>query len=362
MEGSKEVLPARVPVDRLHGFCVDALVSSGLRHHDAATTADVLVTTDTWGVFTHGTNNLRGYVRKVKAGGIDPQAVVEVVTEGVAGALMDGHAAIGMVTASQAMELAIRKAKASGIGYVGVKAGTHFGAAGYYASMALKADFIGLAMSNTDPNMSVSGGRGRILGNNPFAFAAPAGAEQPVLLDIAMSTIAGAKMWRIQAEGKSIPDNWLTDADGLPTTDVTVWPHPGALSPFGGHKGYALALMVEILSSVCTGAGIMREVPTWTENSAHNNAGHFFIAINPGTLMPISAFKQRMDQAIRELKDSPKAKGSERVYVPGEMEWEKRDEALKHGILFPELVFKNLLGLAEDVGLDFQKVIEPAGK
>ena len=361
MERSKGALSARVPVDRHHAFCVEALVRSGLRKEDAATTADVLVTTDTWGIFTHGTNSLRDYVRKVKAGGIDPRAVVEVAAEGPAGALVDGHAAMGMVTASKAMEVAIRKAKTAGIGYVGVKDGTHFGSAGYYASMALKEDLIGLAMSNADPNMSISGGRGRILGNNPLAFAAPAGVEKPVLMDIAMSTVAAAKVWGAQAQGKAIPDNWLMDGDGLPTTDTSVWPYPGALSPLGGHKGYALALMVEILTAVCTGAGIMREVPSWHLNmAAHTNTGHFFIAINPATLMPISAFKQRMDLAIREIKNSPKATGAERIYIPGEMEWEKRDEALKHGITFPEPVLKNLIGFAEDVGLDFHKVIEPA--
>jgi len=324
----------RVPVDRLHSFCVEALVRGGMRDADASLTADVLVT------------SLRDYLRRVKAGGIDPRAVPEVIREGPAWAMIDGHSAMGMVTSSKAMESAIGKAKTSGIGYVGVSGGTHFGAAGYYASMALKEDLIGLAMSNADPNMNVPGGRGRIIGNNPIALAAPAGEEKPILMDIAMSSVAAAKVWSAKAQGKAIPDTWVADGDGLPTTDTSVWPSPGSLLPMAAHKGYALALMVEVLAAVCAGSGVLKEVPSWHLNPhMRTNTGHAFIAVNIGAMMPVDGFKSRMDDMIREIKESPKAKGSERIYLPGEIEWETREEALKHWIEFPEGVIRNLIGV-----------------
>jgi LDH2 family malate/lactate/ureidoglycolate dehydrogenase len=268
--------------------------------------------------------------------------------------MIDGHSAMGMVTSSKAMETAIGKAGTSGIGYVGVSGGTHFGAAGYYASMALKGDLIGLAMSNADPNMNVPGGRGGIIGNNPIAFAAPAGKEKPILMDIALSSVAAAKVWSAKAQGKAIPDTWVADGDGLPTTDTSVWPSPGSLLPMAAHKGYALALMVEVLAAVCAGSGVLKEVTSWSlKPHLRTNTGHAFVAVDIGAMMPIDDFKRRMDDTIREIKESPKAKGSERIYLPGEMEWERREEALKLGIEFPEAVMRNLIGVGQDQGLEF---------
>ncbi len=354
MEARKDSGSTRVRVDKLHSFCTEALIHCGMREADAKVSADVLVTTDTWGVFTHGTNSLRDYMRRMREGGLDPRANPEIIAEGPAWAVVDGQAALGMVSSHYAMETAIRKAKSAGVGYVGVKGGSHFGAAGYYASMALTEKMIGLAISNADPNMVVPGGRGRIIGNNPLAFAAPAGEERPILMDIAMSAVAAAKVWSAKAQGKPVPDTWMADDQGVPTTDTSFWPYPGSLLPLAAHKGYGLALMVEVLAAVVTGAGLLKEIPSWhLEPTRHTNTGHAFLAIDVGALMPLDDFKRRMDAVIREIKGSPKAKGAERIYVPGEMEWERRDEALKHGILFPEAVVKNLCLAGADVGVDF---------
>src|SRR3990172_9982366 len=196
----------RVSPEKLKAFCIDALLKSGLNQKDAETSAEVLVTTDTWGIHSHGTNHLRNYINKIRAGGIDPQARPEVIAEGPAWAHLDAHSAMGMVTSTMAMDLAITKAKATTISYVGVRGGTHFGAAGYYSNLAVKHEMIGLAMSNADPNMTVPGGRGVIVGNNPFSYAVPAGKEWPIFLDIAMSAVAAGKVSRAKALGKKIPD------------------------------------------------------------------------------------------------------------------------------------------------------------
>lgn len=330
-----------------------AMHKSGLYPDDAELTAEVLVTTDTWGTFTHGTRQLRGLLKNVRAGRLDPKARLEVVEEGPAWAMVDGHYVMPPATSCRAMELAIKKAQACGIGYVGVKHSSHFGAAGYYAVMAAQQDMIGLSMCNLDPVMVVPGSRGRTIGNNPVAYAVPAGQEKPVFLDIALSTVAGTKVYAAQVEGKPIPDNWLVDDDGLPTNDPSGFPTRGAQVPMAGHKGYGLAVLVEVLTAVLTGAAITRQVKSWVLDIPEpTNEGHAFIAIDVAAMMPLQVFEDRMEGLIREIREAPKAKGAERIYLPGEMEWERREAALAHGMLFPPYVLESLRGLAQDVEID----------
>jgi ureidoglycolate dehydrogenase (NAD+) len=343
----------RIPASRLHEFCVKAMVRSGMREADAHITAEVLVTTDTWGTFTHGTKHLGSYLRRVRAGGTDPRAVPEVIAEGPTWAMVDGHSAMAMVSAYKGMELAIAKARQNGVGYVGVKHSTHFGAAGYYASMALQYDMLGLAMSNADTNMTVPGARGNVIGNNPLAYAVPAGAEFPIMLDMALSTVAAGKIYAAQDLGKPIPNTWLVDGDGLPTTDIGDYPRVGSLLPMAGHKGYGLALLVEVLAAVLTGAAMTSQVRLWgSEWDVPTDDGHAFIAVDVGAIMPLEVFRERIDWLVREIHSAPKAKGASRIYLPGEMEWEKRAVALERGIDLPDDVRASLIKMAHEVGLD----------
>ena len=249
----------------------------------------------------------------------------------------------------------MRKAKACGIGYVGVKHSSHYGAAGFYANLAAQHDMFGLSMCNVDPCMTVPGAKGKVLGTNPIAYAAPAGAEKPVYLDIATSAVAATKIFSAKALGKQIPDNWLVDEEGIPTTDPSQYPAKGAQLPMAAHKGYGLAVMVEILTAVLTGAAILSGVKSWVADTTEpTDEGHAFIAIDISQMMPLGEFKGRMDGMIREIHAAPKAKGADRIYLPGEMEWERRTDALANGIALPADVLANLYGLAEDAGLDPQ--------
>ena len=205
--------------------------------------------------FDDGTRQLRPLLKNFPSGRLKAEAAPEVVREGGAWALMDGHHGVPFVTAHRAMELAIQKAKITGIGYVGVIHTSHFGAAGYYATMAAEQQMIGIAMCNADPNMTVPGGRGKILGTNPIAYAIPAGKNKPVFLDIATSAAAANKIIRAKLLGQTIPDGWLVNAAGEPTTDPSGFPETGALMPMAAHKGYGFALLVEVLAGVMTGAG-----------------------------------------------------------------------------------------------------------
>lgn len=343
----------RVFAADLEAFCIEAMRRSGLSDEDARLTAEVLVTTDTWGTFTHGTRQLRGLLKNLRAGRLDAGARIEVVAEGPAWVMVDGHYAMPPATSCRAMELAIQKARAGGIGYVGVKHSSHFGAAGYYAVMAAQQGLIGLSMCNVDPVMSVPGARGRVIGNNPIAFAVPAGQEKPVFLDIALSTVAGTKIYAAQVEGKPIPEGWMVDDNGLPTTDPTGFPTRGAQMPMAAHKGYGLAVLVEILTAVLTGAAITKQIKSWVLDIPEpTNEGHAFIAIDIAAMMPLPIFQERMDGLVREIRESPLADGANHIYLPGEMEWERREAALAQGMVMPPYVLESLRGLATDVGLE----------
>jgi ureidoglycolate dehydrogenase (NAD+) len=343
----------RLPVEKLHRFCAQALEKAGLTPEDAAIVSDVLVMTDTWGTFSHGTSALRNYLISLRAGGMNPKSVAEVVADGDSWAVVDGHNGMGMLGCCLAMNIAIEKARTNMIAWAGVRNSNHFGAAGYYANMAVRHDMVGIAMSNADPNMVVPGARGHIIGNNPLAYAVPAGKEYPILLDIALSAVAAGKITAMKALAQPIPPTWLTDEDGMPTAEVGDWPATGSMMPMAAHKGYGIALLIETMAGLIPGAGVLDEVKSWILNpSAAGGLGQAFIVINPAIILPIEHFKGRVDTMIRKLRESPKAKGSSRVYLPGEIEWERREDALRNGILLPEPVLASLHCAAQDIGLE----------
>jgi LDH2 family malate/lactate/ureidoglycolate dehydrogenase len=342
-----------VSASDLTEFCMGALRKCGVSEADARLTIDVLVTTDTYGVFTHGVKCLRGYVTRLRAGGLKADARPRVDREGPAWAIVDGQCALGMVTSVFAMNTAIEKARTAGMAYVGVRNSCHFGAAGYYANLAAKADMIGMAMANDYPSMAILGAKKAVLGTNPFAYAVPAGKNDPIFLDIASSTVSGGKVRIAQTKNQKIPDTWMVDADGIPTTDPFLYPGSASLLPFAGHKGYGIALMIENLAGVLTGTGAMWDLNNWIDGRKDipTNHGAAFLAFNVGAITPLDAFKNRVDQLIRDIHETPKAKGTDRLYVPGEMEWQTRRAALANGISLPADVVESLRGLAGDLGL-----------
>lgn len=321
-------------VQELERFSTEALLRAGVSEADARTITQVLVTTDTFGVLSHGTKNLYQYILKMHAGGLDPKAVPEIEAEGPAWAIVNANASAGMVSASKAMRLAIEKAKTTGIAYVGVRNSCHFGAAGYYANLAAQAGMVGLAMSNADPNMAIPNSSGVAIGNNPFSFALPYKPDQTIFLDMALSNVAALKVVMAKEKGEQVPPGWLVDRDGQPTTDPSAFPQDSFLLPVGAHKGYGLAMLVETLSSVLTGAGLLSQVHSWNlDMRSKNNVGHAFVAVDVAQMMPQEQFRARVQQMADELKARPKAKGAQEIFLPGEIEWRKRHAALETGKL-----------------------------
>lgn len=345
-------MSTRVSVDDLKSFCVEAMLRAGAKESHARTVADVLVMTDTWGTFTHGTKLLRDYVKRVKSGGLRSDTDPFVTASGPAWAIVDGGSCLGHVVSVFAMEQAIQRAKNTGIAYVGVRNSCHFGGAGYYAWMAAKEGLIGIAMANDIPSVAAVGSRRSVTGSNPIAYAVPTGGD-PILLDMASSTVAGGKVYAAYQRGEPIPNNWILDEDGRPSTDSSLYPAKAALTPFANHKGYGIALLIETLSGLVTGASVTWQVGSWIWGDANKptNHGGAFIAIDIATMGPRETFQARVDELVREIHAAPTADGVERVLVPHEKEWNLRRKALVEGIDLPSDVVGKLAGLADDVDL-----------
>jgi ureidoglycolate dehydrogenase (NAD+) len=342
----------------LHRFTVLAFQRAGLSEADARTGADVLATTDAWGVFTHGTKCLAGYLRRFQAGGLRPGGVPRIAAEGGAWATVDGDSALGLVTSVFAMQTAIAKARQQGVAYVSVRNSCHFGAAGYYPWLAAREGLIGLAMANDTPSVAAPGSRGAVTGSNPIAYAVPAGRHHPVLLDMSTATVAGGKVYAARMRGEPIPSTWLIGADGKPTTDPGGYPQVGALQPAAGHKGYGLALLIETLSGILSGAAFTWRVGNWMwdDGTKPTQHGAAFIVIDSQAIMPAAEFTRRMETLVDEIHAAPLADGAERLRVPGETEWERHDRAMQQGIPLPEDVVANLQKAAAMTGLDLAEL------
>ncbi|HEY2286857.1 MAG TPA: Ldh family oxidoreductase, partial [Streptosporangiaceae bacterium] len=261
--GAPAAAAGTIALPQLRAFCRDAFARVGLSGPDADTGAEVLSTTDGWGVFTHGSKALRGYLRRLRAGGLRVGGRPGIVSEGPAWAVVDGDSSLGMVTSVFAMTTAIGKARQAGVGYVGVRNSSHFGAAGYYASLAAREGLIGLAMANDIPSVAAPGSRTAVTGSNPLAYAVPAGKHPPLMLDMSIATVAGGKVYAARERGEPIPASWLIGEDGLPTDDPASYPEHSVLTPAAAHKGFGLALLIESLAGCLSGAATTWQIRSW---------------------------------------------------------------------------------------------------
>lgn len=314
---------------------------------DARTAAEILVAADVRGVHSHGLLLLTRYCEQLKQGGIVPRPKFEVVRQATATALVDGGAGLAQVTAAKAMNLAIDKAAEHGVGMVSVRNSHHFGAAAPYAMLALERGMIGFASTNAGVTMTAPGAVGRLIGNNPFAFAVP-NAEHPFVLDMAVAQSSGGRVHRMARAGESIPFGWVVDERGDDTTDPSDYGAGGALLPIGGHKGFGLALMIEILSAVLAGAATTTDVRIDVkEPHAAANMGHLLVAID------IEAFRGRADFG-RDLAHLFAKVGSPvtRARVPGSASNAVAAESVAHGVALPADVIDSVAKLAEELAVE----------
>jgi ureidoglycolate dehydrogenase (NAD+) len=344
-----------ISLGRLESLCATAFERAGVSAADAATGAKVLSTTDGWGVFTHGSKSLRGYLRRLLAGGLQPQGRPSISAEGPSWALVDGDSSLGLVTSVFAMDLAVSKAKQTGVAYVGVHNSCHFGAAGFYAAEAARQGFVALSMANDIPSVAAPGSRGAITGSNPFAYAVPAGRHLPLMLDMSVATVAGGKVYAARERGEPIPPGWLVGEDGRPTDDAAAYPEHATLTPAAGHKGYGLGLMIEALAGALTGAAMTWQVRGWLSDDLTQPTGHgaAFVVIDASTIHP--DLPARVEALVDEVHAAPRADGAERLFVPGEMEWERHTHAVEHGVELPSDVVTSLREAAALVSIDLSE-------
>src|SRR5437870_3909928 len=350
-----------IPERKLKDFCNSVWIKLGVPEKDAQVTTDVLVLADLRGIDSHGVARLPRYYTDLKNGWTKPTDQSKVVKETKATALIDGGQSLGQVVGRKGMQLAIEKAKETAIGIVSVRNSHHYGIAGYYSLMALEHDLIGISMTNAAPLVVPTFGRTAVLGTNPISLTAPASKEKPFVLDMATSVVPRGKLEVYDRLKKKMPLGWAVDATGKGTSD----PHTvlealsirlgGGILPLGGegeehsgHKGYGLALMVDVFSGVLSGAATGLKV---NAEERKPDVGHFFMALDPAAFRPLDEFRLDMDRLARELKVSPKAQGQTRIYVHGEKSFTRMERFRKEGIPLDPKVVEGLKRIGTDLGI-----------
>ncbi|MGE5618278.1 MAG: Ldh family oxidoreductase [Sphingomonadaceae bacterium] len=338
--------------DILKQFVTEVFVKQGMLRDEAAIMADHLVEADLRGVYSHGMIRIQPYIERLKQGGMNPRPKIRVIRETPGTALVDGDNGAGQVCGVRAMEIAIKKAKEVGVSHVGLRMTNHFGTCAYYAQMAAEQDLIGVAMTVSGGNiMAPWGGITPLLGNNPIGVAIPAGKERPVVLDMAMSVVAKGKIVHAMKAGTPIPPTWGLNKYGEPTTDAKE-AFEGLVQPVGGYKGYAMSFVIGVLAGVLNRAAFTHEVTSFYHNYKDpQNIGASFQAIDIKAFMDPSEFKARVDEAIQEMHNSELARGNDRIYVPGEIEWLKREERLTKGVPVADAVWKDIMTISEESGI-----------
>lgn len=340
--------------EALSEYCARTLESCGVCAKDARTTADALVNADLRGIHSHGLVRLIGYVKCLQTGGVNADAHPFITAEGPSYAAVNADRGLGIPASVYATTLAMEKARTAGIAMVNVCNSHHHGACGYYASTMADCGFLSMVMSTGDVIMAAPSSAGRIIGNNPFSYAAPAGRHRFVCFDAAMSAVAAGKISMCAQEGKSIPIGWLKDPLGNDTTDPNQYDLGGALMPFGGHKGFSLSVMVECFAGLLSGAASLENIHAWNcDPNSTGDVGHMFLAVNPDLLHPGQNLTQRVEHLVDELINAKPAPGADRVLFPGQLEQEREALARAEGVDLPDSTLAALHESARRTGIPF---------
>ena len=327
--------------------------ASGVSSRTRLSWPTALVEADIQGTSTHGVSRLNIYVRRIQKGLINPRAKLVVDRRRGATLAVDADNGLGQVQAVKTMELLTPMAKENGVAAATVRNSQHFGALSYYCNKAAEQDMILLAMTNCEPAMSPEGGCQAYFGTNPLAASFPTGKDYPVKIDLATSVVARGNIIAAQKRGQAIPSGWALNVEGEPTTDAAA-ALAGTVLTMAGHKGYALALMVEVFSSVLTGAAIGPAIGSMYKNmDRKQDVGHFFCLLDIAAFQDPAKFKQRMDNTIDGIKSCRKRPGVKEILIPGERSQAKARENQQQGIFVEEATRKELKVLCEELGVEY---------
>jgi len=354
-----------IPVETLERFMVDVFVSMGVPPEDAAICADVLIASDLRGIESHGVGRLKMYYDRIRAGIQQPVTDFQVVKETPTTAVVDGGHGMGHVIAYRAMRMAIDKAREYGLGAVAVRNSTHFGIDGYYPLMAVQEGMIGLAFTNARPSIAPTFGVQPMLGTNPIAFGAPTDEDCPFLFDAATSITQRGKIEVLDRAGEPTPEGWVVDQqgeyatdtpailEGLVTDDYALLPLGGLGEMLGGHKGYGLAAMVEILCASLQDGAYLQDLKGFAPDGQRRPfmLGHFFLAIDIAHFIPLERFQAITGDIVRQLRASTKVPGQARIYTAGEKEWEMEKVVREQGVPVNEALQEDVLTMQRELGL-----------
>jgi LDH2 family malate/lactate/ureidoglycolate dehydrogenase len=349
-----------IDTEKTRRFGEAVFQSYGFSAEESRIITAVLLRADLYGIESHGMQRLIRYHNEIGSGLVDLGAKPEILRETGISAQIDAHKAMGQLAAVRAMELAIEKARATGCGMVTVRNSNHYGIAGYYSGMAADADLLGICMTNSEAISVPTFGRQAMLGTNPIAFAMPAD-PVPFSFDAATTVVPRGKVEVYHKNGAALPDQWALDAEGSPCTDAAGVLHNiihklgGGIAPLGGsgelcggHKGYGLGLIVDICTAILSGGLTSNYVNT---RAGLNGICHYFMAVDYGIFGDKAAIKGRLSAFLRELRESRKAEGQERVYTHGEKEAEMMAARRNGQIPVNEKTFAEMRDIAAKQGV-----------
>jgi len=342
----------RVDFARLRYFIAQAFEAVGMPAEDARAVAALMAQADLQGSDGHGVIRLGPYIRRIREGGVNLHPKIAVVTEKAGMALVDGDNAMGHLVMKRAAEVAIAKARTSGVAWVGVRRSNHAGPASLYARMPLEHDMIGLYFAVGNANhLPPWGGLELLLSTNPLAAAIPAGEEPPIVLDMATTVAAYGKVKAKAARGEAMPEGWMIDREGRPLTDPKRAAE-GFLLPIGGYKGYGLALVVGLLAGTLNGAAMGRDTIDFNKDfSSPTNTGQAIAAIDPAAFGDVAQFKSAVDKLLRDLRGAERMPGVERIWYPGEQSHERIAAYRREGIPVAGSVMGTLDRIAEELDI-----------
>lgn len=342
----------RFALPEVRGFIVDVLVSFDVPADQAATVADRMLEADSSGMGAHGIFRLPSYCRRIESGGYNLAPDLRLVRETPSTALLDGDNGLGQVVMTRAVEVAVDKAQATGLAWVGVRGSNHAGAGGTYASLAAREGLIAIYMAIGSANhMPPWGGTDLLMSTNPLAVAVPAGEEAPVLLDMATTVASYGKIKLAADRGESLPEGWMEDREGNPLTDPQRTAD-GFLMPIAGYKGYGLNLVIGLLAGVLNDAAFGSSVVDFSKDfTTPTNTGHAMIVVRPDAFRPMEDFLHQTDASLREMRGSAPMPGRGPVRIPGDQNPQREQQVKEQGMAVEPTLARRLSDLAVERGL-----------
>ena len=340
----------RAAPEPLTDFAAAVLEAEGVPAGDARLVARCLVEAQLWGHPSHGLLRLSWYVARIRSGVVDPAAKPETVADLGALAVLDGREGLGHVLAASAADEAVRRAREHGAGVVAVRNSNHFGMAAHFTRMIAEQGCVGILTTNGSPAMAPWGGKEKAVGANPWSIAAPAGRHGVTVMDIANVNAARGKIYAARERGATIPASWALDAEGRPTTDPAA-AIEGVILPMGGHKGYAISFMMDVLSGVLTGSSFATGVSGPQQAERRSGCGHLVLAIDVAAVVDPGTFAERMEALIAEMKEVPLEAGFDEIFFPGELEDRSGARREREGIELPAKTVEALEELAAETGV-----------